>query len=358
MAVRYDTFYIKAEKTDEGFIRDSPVIGRTGILKYRNPDGTTRNEYRPPEEAFNADSLATLNGKPITVGHHGMVNDKNWNRSAPVGTVMGAGKEDGNNIRADVVIYNLPTNARELSCGYTCDLDMTPGTAPDGQHYDAIQRNIKYNHLAIVNRARAGSVARLNMDGDEIFEEEKENNNMAKIRLDSGIEYEAAPEVIVAYEKAQTDLKENQTKMDSLQAKYDTLLAESEKVKKEHEDELKKAKETFDEAVKSRVEMLATAKKFEIEKADEMSDKDIKTAIIKKVHGDSLNIDGKSDEYINACFDMAKDKEIKHEDSLAQQRKAVNKEDEDKKEVKQLSVRELEEKLRADEAELWMKEVK
>ena len=86
MAVRYDTFHIKAEKTDEGFIRDSPVIGRTGILKYRNPDGTTRNEYRPPEEAFNADSLATLNGKPITVGHHGMVNNKNWNRSAPVGT--------------------------------------------------------------------------------------------------------------------------------------------------------------------------------------------------------------------------------------------------------------------------------
>ena len=86
VAVRYDTFHIKAEKTDEGFIRDSPVIGRTGILKYRNPDGTTRNEYRPPEEAFSADSLATLNGKPITVGHHGMVNTKNWNRSAPVGT--------------------------------------------------------------------------------------------------------------------------------------------------------------------------------------------------------------------------------------------------------------------------------
>ena len=107
MAIRYDRYAIKAEKTDEGFIRDAPVIGRVGILKYRNPDGSTRYEYRPPDEAFNADSLATLKGKPITVGHHGMVSDKTWNRSLPVGTVMSEGRQDGDNIRADMVIYNF-----------------------------------------------------------------------------------------------------------------------------------------------------------------------------------------------------------------------------------------------------------
>lgn len=362
MAIRYDRYALKAEKTDEGFIRDTPVIGRVGILKYQNPDGTPRYEYRPPEEAFKADSLATLKGKPITIGHKAMVDSANAKYVTPVGSVLSEGRQDGDNIRADMIIYNLPTKARELSCGYKCDLEMTPGTTPDGQHYDAIQRNIRYNHVAVVARARAGSIARLNMDGDMVFEEETEDKEMAdnltKIRLDSGIEYDTAPEVKVAYEKVQSDLKEQQSKMDGLQAKYDTLLADSEKAKKEHADELAKAKENFDEAVKSRVEMLEVAKKFGIDKADEMTDKDIKTAVIKKVHGDSFNLDGKSDEYINACFDMAKVQETQHKDSMAQQRKSVNKQDNDDGTKKQLSVRELEEKLRADEAELWMKEVK
>ena len=75
---RYDNFQIQAIKTDEGFIKDSPIIGRTGILVYMNADGSTRREYRPPEEAFKADSLASIRGKPITLGHHGLVSSENF----------------------------------------------------------------------------------------------------------------------------------------------------------------------------------------------------------------------------------------------------------------------------------------
>lgn len=358
MAIRYDTYTIKAGKTEEGFIRDAPVIGRVGILKYQNPDGTVRYEYRPPEEAFRADSLATLKGKPVTIGHHGIVSDKTWNQAIPVGTILSEGRQDGDNIRADMVIYNLPTSAREISCGYQCDTEETPGTAPDGQHYDAIQRNIRYNHVAIVNRARAGSIARLNMDGDEeIMEEDKHMENMTKIRLDSGIEYDTAPEVKVAFEKAQADLKEQQGRLDSLQAKYDSLLADSEKVKKAQEEEKAKVKENFDSAVKERVEMLETAKKFNIDKAEELSDKDIKLAVIRAVHGDSLKMDSKSDEYINACFDLARAHPFKMDDAMASQRQQIHKPNADAQD-KQLSIAELEAKLRADEAEAYLKEVK
>ena len=360
MAVRYDTYTIKAEKTKEGFIRDEPVIGRVGILKYKNPDGTPRYEYRPPEEAFNADSLETLKGMPITIGHHGMVSKENWSKVIPVGTVMSSGRQDGDNIRADVVIYNLPTSARELSCGYKCDTEETPGTTPDGQHYDAIQRNIRYNHVAIVRRARAGSIARLNMDGDEEFNEEEKVMDLTKIRLDSGIEYDTAPEVKVAYEKLQANMKEQQGKMDGLQAKYDTLLADSEKEKKAHEDELKKVKENFDAAVTARIEILETAKKFNIEKADSMTEKEVKLAVIKAVHGDSLKMDGKSDEYINACYDMAKTQHTKQDDGMASQRTSVNKpaSHQDGNDDKYMTIAEREAKLRADEAALWEKEVK
>lgn len=362
MAQRYDTFVLQATKTDEGFIQDNPVVGRVGILKYVNADGSPRFEYRPPDEAFHADSLATLKGKPITLGHHGLVTAANVTGMKPVGTVLSAGRQDGDNIRAEVMIYNLPTDARELSCGYTCDLDETPGTTPQGEHYDAVQRHIRYNHVAVVKRGRAGHVARLNMDGDEDWHEDKGGNEpmtMVKVRLDSGIDYDAAPEVKNAYEKALSDIKDGKKREDALQAKYDTLLADSEKAKKEHEEAAKKQKEHFDAAVKSRVAMLDVAKKFKVEKADELTDKEIKLAVIKAVHGDALDMTGKSDEYIDACYDMAKAQNVAHEDGMAKQRQQVNSGHEDGgKDNKTLTLAERMEKMREDEAALYLKEVK
>ena len=111
---RFDNVAFKATKTAEGFIRDTPIVGRTGILVYRNADGTERKEYRPPEEAFKADSLASLMGKPITIGHKAFVTSGNAAQVAPVGSVLSAGRQDGNNIVADIVVYNLDTDAREL----------------------------------------------------------------------------------------------------------------------------------------------------------------------------------------------------------------------------------------------------
>lgn len=50
---------------------------------------------------------------------------------------------------------------RELSAGYTCDLDWTPGKTPSGEAYDAVQKNIRINHVAIVQRGRAGQQVRI-----------------------------------------------------------------------------------------------------------------------------------------------------------------------------------------------------
>jgi len=360
---RYDRVAISATRTNEGFIRDAPVVGRSGILKYMK-DGKEYLEYRPPEEAFKKDSLASLQGKPITIGHKGMVDSKNAARIKPVGSVLSEGRQDGNNIVADVVIYNLDTAARELSCGYTVELDETPGVTPEGEHYDAVQRNIIYNHVAIVPEGRAG-VARLNMDGeqeDESEEEKMSEKNYTKIRLDGGLEYEAAPEVAVYIEKIRADSKELSEKIsalevekadalkklsdekdslkaeltkekDELQAKYDAAISDNEKIKKDAEKAAEDAKAKFDEAVKARVEMLSIAAKHKIEKADAMTDKEIKIAVIKSVRGEKFNLDGKSDDYISAAFDMAKDEVENREDALADQRKKVSGDKEDQKSV-------------------------
>lgn len=331
---RFDQVTFAATKTAEGFIRDTPIVGRTGILVYRNADGTERREYRPPEEAFNADSLASLMGKPITIGHKAFVTAGNAAQVAPVGSVLSAGRQDGNNIVADIVVYNLDTNARELSCGYTLDLDETPGTTPQGEHYDAIQRNIQYNHLAIVPKGRAG-IARLNMDGSQVVDDEdnsKEDNKMAemtKIRLDSGIEYECAPEVKVEIEKMRKDSAEAKKEADKLQAKFDALEAELAKEKEGRKADAEAHKANFDEAIKARVELLKVAEAHKVQNADSMTDTEIKTAVIKAVRGDAINLDGKSADYIEAAFDMAKADIKQHEDGMAEQRKATQTHDDE-----------------------------
>ena len=58
------------------------------------------------------------------------------------------------------------------------------------------------------------------------------------------------------------------------------------------------------------------------EKADEMSNEEIKKAVVAKVHP-KLNLDGKSAEYIEVAFDLAKDTDVQHEDAMAKQRKAM-----------------------------------
>jgi len=325
---RFDTVAFTATKTDEGFIRDSPIVGRTGILVYRNADGTERKEYRPPEEAFKADSLASLQGKPITIGHKAFVTAGNAAQVSPVGSVLSAGRQDGEGIRADIVIYNLDTSARELSCGYSLNLDETPGVTPNGEHYDAIQKDIVYNHIAIVARGRAG-VARLNMDGEQVLEEQEERNdedmaeNLTKIRLDSGIEYDCAPEVKVEIERMRKDSAEKSKAFDTLQAKADTLAADLKKEQEGRKADAEKAKENFDEAVKARVELLKVADAHKVEKADSMTNTEIKTAVIKAVRGDAINLDGKSADYIDAAFDMAKADVKQHEDGMESQRKAT-----------------------------------
>jgi len=68
---------------------------------------------------------------------------------------------DGDYLRGNVKLFSeklagqIESGKRELSCGYRCSYDMTPGTY-QGQRYDGVQRNIRGNHLALVKEGRMG----------------------------------------------------------------------------------------------------------------------------------------------------------------------------------------------------------
>lgn len=302
MVMRYDRFQVKAVKTDEGYLKDTPVLTRVGVFAYRKPDGSIYKELRPADEVFHADSLASLAAIPITNGHHGKINAKTVKQHG-IGTVLSAGRQDGDNLIADVVVH-LPdvvfAGNKELSCGYECDLDETAGVF-NGERYDAVQRNIRYNHLAVVNRGRAGN-ARFNMDAADaaFFVSDDERDEMSKLRLDSGIEYDAAPEVAHAYAKLKQDLADLTAEKDKQEARAD--LAENKIA--EFDKQLTQIKQDALNEARARLALEATAKAHGVEVREDMAQRDVQIAVVQKLRQD-VDFTGKSDDYVNAAFDLA-----------------------------------------------------
>ena len=327
--LRYDRATIKAEVTDEGFLVDSPIVGRVGIQLYKNADGTVRREFRPPEEVFKADSLNSFVGKPITDGHPAeMVNAKNA-KSLLVGAIHTEGKQDGDNVVAGITIHDadmidkiMKGGKRELSLGYKVDIEEISGVW-NGQGYDAIQRNIRINHLAIVPRGRAGN-ARLNLDrldAESIITGETMPENLSRVRLDTGLEYQAEAEVVQAFEKMRADKVEADAHIDELQKQLDSVAAERDTLKSQVASSDKMRADALEAAraeIKARAILEKSAEAFKIDCADK-SDREIKEAVIKSKRADA-DLSGKSDDYINAAYDLTV--ELKADEAMAEQRKA------------------------------------
>lgn len=330
--------FVNGAVTDtDGFLRDSPIVARTGIYIYQQPDGTIRREYRPPDEVFNEDSEASFIGKPIVVGHpaSGIVNSDTA-KDLAIGTILSCGyRKDETNIACDIVIHNPKAigDKRGLSLGYRVDIEETSGTTPDGQQYDAIQRNIRINHLAVVDRARAGAKARLNLDGDEIIDIEGEQMKM-KIKIDS-VDYEVDAKIAnfisslqskeenarVKLDTANTELKtvkEQNTVLkadaDALKAKADAMTAERDALKAkvdaadaEKEKAVKEAVEAVKADMQERAELEETAKIAKVEKTDGLTNAELKEGIVKAAFGESFKLDGVSEAYLDGAYSAAKE---------------------------------------------------
>ena len=312
-SIRYDRTALRAKRTDEGYLTDSPIVGRVGIQIYINADGTKRRELRPPEEVFAPASLETYQGKPITNLHPDTEVDATNAKALGVGVMNTRGAPDGDNVTVSIIIHDaemvdsiLNGGKRELSLGYKVDLDETPGVW-NGQEYDVVQRNIRINHLAVVPRGRAG-YARLNLDRHDavLFNPvEEENMTTEKVRLDNGLEYQAAPEVAVALSKMRQDsevlTQTNATltkSIDALSAERDTLKAQVLNADQVKRDALEAARTE----VKARAELEKVAAEFKIDTAGK-TDRQIKEAVVTSARKDA-NLEGKSEDYLSAAFDL------------------------------------------------------
>lgn len=275
---------MKIGKTPEGYIIDTPIIARTGIQWYKR-DGRDVAEYRPVEEVFAPESLASFVGRPLTIDHPSfMVRSENV-RDVVVGAILGEPWRDGQNLRARVVVHDKRAVdlierglKAELSVGYTVETEQVAGVTSEGAHYDAIQRNIRCNHLSIVTRGRAGN-ARFSKEFP---------------RMDEAKPVEAPT------------VDQLQARCDALQAEVERLQAEPKAVELSGE-KLAALRAEIEAAVRADVaeEYAAAdvAKQFGVK--PEGSAIDTMKAVLAHAQP-SVKLDGKSDEYIRAAFDVVR----------------------------------------------------
>ena len=242
-AIRFDTGKIRQhEITPEGYLRAEAVFARDGILEYKMPNGNVRREFRPPEE--NRKALVGFGLKPICFEHPPKLIDSQNAKDYLVGlsdsTVIydkhGFVKGVIEVLNADTVEAIVRGDAVEISAGYECVVDPTPGVW-QGQRYDAVQRDIKVNHIAVTRKGRAGEEVRIQMDSDNFAYQINENltfqeiprGAMAQIVLDS-VTYDNIPETFASVVGAKiTELEKSSRRIDSLEqelAQYKQQIAQ------------------------------------------------------------------------------------------------------------------------------------
>ncbi|MDX0605227.1 DUF2213 domain-containing protein [Sinorhizobium medicae] len=316
-------------RTTDGYLVADVRTARTGIQLYAGhevgkPEMSVVKVYRPEAQVFDKASLGSYAHKPVTNDHPDeAVTADNW-KALSVGQIGDEVARDGEFVRVPLIVMDGATiseiegGKRELSAGYTCDLAWEPGTTPAGEKYDAIQKDIRINHVAIVQRGRAGSEARIG-DGagkwgvspvnTQIADERIPKMDLRKILVD-GLTVETTDQGAQAITKLQKDLESSAAKFADAEKAHQTALAakDAELAKKDAEIDALKGKilsdADLDKRVQARADLVTKAKVLAKDvKTEGLSDAAIRKAVVVAKLGDAAVAD-KSEAYIDARFDM------------------------------------------------------
>ncbi len=158
----------QVKRTQEGYLIATSRVARTGIQEYRASELGFVGDHivrvlRPESEVFSDESIKSLTRVPVTLEHPSvMVDADNW-KDLAVGEVGDGVMRDGEWIVVNPMIKDAKalaaaaTTHKEISMGYQADIvDAEPDSGAD-----YVMTNLRFNHLALVPRGRAGSQARI-----------------------------------------------------------------------------------------------------------------------------------------------------------------------------------------------------
>lgn len=319
-----DTVEIKdARTTADGYLVADVRVARTGIQVYRgvevDPDNTAglRDRaavavYRPPEAVFDARAMATYAHRPVTIDHPSKpVTSATW-RDVAVGQTGGEVTRDGDFIRVPLVLMDAAAieaaaaGKRQLSMGYSAEMVFGDGVTPDGQKYQAIQTNLRMNHVALCRAARGGSELSIGDGGNKNMPTRTILVDEVPVELTD----QSAAVVTKAMDRLREQLKAAETALADSLASQSSTKAEHDRAMAAKDAEIAELKKTriqgaaLDALVASRSALVSKAKSLvtDVETVGK-TDADIRRAVVATVRGaDAIN--GKSDAYIEAAFDL------------------------------------------------------
>ncbi len=303
--------------TNDGYIVGHAKIARTGIQHYTAGElgltdraaGDVIRVYRPPSAVFDDKAMAGMAHRPVTNDHPAdRVTSQNW-KALAVGMIGGEVTSDGKFVSVPLALMDQAAiddwkaGKRELSVGYQCEVAMQDGVTPEGEAYDAVQSNIRPNHLALCWKARGGPELRLD------HQPTGERTMALKNILVDGLMVETTDAGEAAINKLKGMLGDAGKALTDANAAHATALAakDAELATKDAEITELKGKvvdgAALDKLVADRAAVVAKAKAIAptLDCAGK-SNMDIKRAAL----GDAAK--DKSDAYVDAAFDLKTEK--------------------------------------------------
>jgi len=305
-------------RTADGYLVADVRCARQGIQVYSGaelgrPEKQWVRVYRPESEVFAEDSLRTYPYRPMTNDHPAEAVDyTNW-KSLATGQTGAEVVRDGEWVRVPMIlmdskaISDFEAGKRELSMGYSADIEFTDGVTEAGEPYDAIQKNIRINHMAQVSAGRAGSQARI---GDTITTNGGHDmaDALRKLLVD-GLTIETTEQGAQAIDKLTKQLSDAQVNAKTMADAHAEDIKKRDKELAAKDDEIGKLKGSqltdaaLDQRVKERADLIASATRIVDADYTGKSDADIRKSVVVAKLGDAA-IAGKSVDYIDARFDI------------------------------------------------------
>ncbi|MFT7880929.1 MAG: DUF2213 domain-containing protein, partial [Sulfurimonas sp.] len=163
---------------DEDTLTADVELTRSQVLPYRDDNGEIVRELLPPDELSDTTWLDSTKGKPVTDDHpsdplnidslsehsKGTLHDKPSVKELDSEQISVWNKVT---IFNDKLIEAIQGGKEQVSIGRKVDIYDEPGEYR-GDQYDRVQKNFRLNHLAVVDRGRAGPEVKLRMDGDMV----------------------------------------------------------------------------------------------------------------------------------------------------------------------------------------------
>ena len=337
-------------KTPEGYYQGNVVCTGIGVFRYLDTNKKFVQRLRDVDDVKAA--TASINCKPITLQHpNHPVNADNVD-GLEVGMTANDATFDGLNNRVTVTITGKKAidaidrgEVKAFSMGYKCTVVENDGVW-QGVHHDQQQKDIVYNHLALVTKGRAGDKVNFmvgdssdfadffdmadpeegekkptedgneHQDGQPVIVNDgkacpevnlKDNNHNQEqsrktIQLD-GVDYQADEKVIEALQAAQNDAAEKLDEIHTLLSavdEKDSQIADLQEKLDKANDEIDES--VIDDAVNAKLAILdaARAAGIECDSSDDVSE--LKRKVIAAAF-DGIDLESIEDEAsINALY--------------------------------------------------------